>query len=79
MTLNDAIAQNRESEILAAQQKYQEYANGASDRVAELLRKQPPSLGLLNLLQNSGVLDKDRYFSVYTEVADKFNKEWPDN
>ena len=79
MTLNDAIARNRESEILAAQQKYQEYANGASDRVAELLRKQPPSLGLLNLLQNSGVLDKDRYFSVYTEVADKFNREWPDN
>ena len=74
-----AASQNNEKKILELQQKYQEILDMTYDKVADQLRQQPASLGLANLLQNNSPLDKDKYFYLYIEVADKFKKEWPDN
>ena len=74
-----AVSQKNEKKISELQQKYLEVLEKAYDTVADLLRKQPPSLGLANLLQNNSPLDKDKYFSVYIESADKFKSDWPDN
>ena len=74
-----AVSQKNEKKISELQQKYLEVLEKAYDTVADLLRKQPPSLGLANLLQNNSPLDKDKYFSLYIESADKFKSAWPDN
>lgn len=74
-----AVSQKNGKEISELQQKYQEVLDKGYDKVAELLRQQPPSLGLANLLQNNSQLDKDKYFSLYIESADKFKRAWPDN
>ena len=42
-----------------------------------MIRNEPPSLGVINLLQSNSVLDKDKYFDTYLAVADKLKKEWP--
>ena len=63
--------------MIALQQKYMDLASVKQDEAAELIRKEPSSLGVINLLQNN-VIDKDKYFDVYVGVADKLKKEWPD-
>lgn len=67
---------NRE-EITAIQQEYMNLAMQKQEEVAELIRQQPPSLGVINLLQNQA-LDVDKFFDTYNLVADKLKAEWPD-
>ena len=50
----------------------------ASLDAADILKTQPPSLGMINLLQNAGVLDPDKFITVYVDAAEKFKREWPD-
>jgi peroxiredoxin len=54
-----------------------ELINIGHDSVAALLKKQPASLAVINMLQSQGVLDKDQYFDVFVSVAEKAQKEWP--
>lgn len=54
-----------------------EVAKGHS-KVAEMLRAEPPSLGVINLLQ-SKVIDADQHFDTYLAVAEKVKKEWPND
>lgn len=44
--------------------------------VADLVRQQPASLGVINFLTGNS-LDKDVFFDTYIFVADKLKKEWP--
>jgi peroxiredoxin len=46
------------------------------NRVADFIKAQPASLGIINLLQNNA-LDKEQYFDTYVAVADRLKKEWP--
>lgn len=75
----EAARKNNGPKILELQEKYQHVIDKSYDQVAELLRQQPPSLGLINLLQSSSAIDHDKYFSLFTEASDKFKREWPDN
>ncbi len=69
-----------DAKIQEIQKKYQDQImNKAYDEAAALVRQQPMSLGLIYLLQSTSAFDKDRYFSLYLETADKLKKEWPDN
>lgn len=61
------------------QMAYMELLNRGYDQVAAMLKDQPASLGLLNLLQQNNLLDKDKYFDVYVSTAEKFKTEWPDS
>ncbi len=74
-----AASKNNEPKILELQEKYQLLIEKSYEQVANLLRQQPPSLGLINLLQNGNAIDHDKYFSLFTETSDKFKREWPDN
>jgi peroxiredoxin len=65
-----------QDKIAAIQQDYMALAAGKQEEVAELIRQQPPSLGVINMLQNNA-LDHDRFFDTYVEVANKLKKEWP--
>jgi peroxiredoxin len=74
-----AAATNDEKKIEAIQQQYQDIIDKEYDKIAELIKQQPPSLGLINMLQNSSPLDKDKYFSTYVAAADKFTGDWATN
>lgn len=63
--------------MIALQQKYQALSAGKQREAAELIRQQPASLGVINLLQNN-IIDKDVFFDVYVDAAEKLKKEWPD-
>lgn len=73
-----AASQNNKRGIDSIQNEYNNLMAKGFDQVASMLRDEPASLGLLNLLQQN-VLDKDKYFNLYLTVADKFKKEWPDS
>lgn len=71
-------SQTRNQEKMSqVQQEYMDKLYGYHDKIAEMIRNEPPSLGVINLLQSGSVLDKDRYFDTYLAVADKLRKEWP--
>lgn len=65
-----------QAKMVALQGKYQEMMTVKQKEVAELVRKQPASLGVINFLSGN-TLDKDAYFDTYAFVADKLKKEWP--
>ena len=74
----NAASQRKDEKTMGAlQQKYQELSKKYYDQIASLLVAKSPSLGVINLLQ-SNVLDKDKYFDTYVQVAEKLKKEWPD-
>ncbi len=72
-----AAAQKDEQKMVALQMAYMDEIKKSQDQVAELLRNEPPSLGVINLLQNGTTLDKDKYFDTYLAVSEKLKKEWP--
>lgn len=57
--------------------QYMTMLDKGHDQVAALIKQQPASLGVLNLLQNGSLLDRDKYFEVYADAAEKLKKEWP--
>lgn len=65
-----------EAKMTEIQQTYMKLANQTQTKVAQFLKSQPPSLGLINLLQ-SNAIDRDQFFDTYIAVADKLKKEWP--
>jgi peroxiredoxin len=67
-----------EKKMIALRDQYMAIAAQANDKAAELIKNQPPSLAVINLLQ-SNTLDRDQYFEVYTITADKLKKAWPNS
>ena len=59
------------------QETYMKEIKKSHDKIAELFKNEPPSLGVINLLQSGSVLDRDQYFETYQAVAEKLKKEWP--
>jgi peroxiredoxin len=74
---NKAVAANDQKKIGELQTEYQKLVIKASDKVAERIKESPPSLGVINILQNQ-MIDKDQYMNVYVSTAEKLKKEWPD-
>ncbi|SKC60020.1 TlpA family protein disulfide reductase [Ohtaekwangia koreensis] len=72
-----AVQARDEAKVAEIQAAYQTELKKSHDKLAELLKSQPLSLGTINLLQ-SNALDRDAYSHVYIAVADKLKKEWPD-
>ena len=68
-----------EKTMLALQQQYMALADKANDQIAEFIKQQPASLGVINLLQSGQTLDKDKYFDVFTATAEKVKKAWPNS
>lgn len=74
-----AASQNRDEQKKAMlTEAYMKELKKSQDKIAELLKNEPPSLGVINLLQSGSVFtDRDQYFDTYLAVADKLRKEWP--
>lgn len=72
-------AQAKDEETMASlQQEYLKEIAKSHNQVAELLRKEPASLGVMNFLQGNNNLDRDKYLDVYVDAAQKAEKAWPD-
>ena len=70
---------NDEAKMATLQQQYQAMASKATDQIAQLLKSSPASLGGINLLQTEQTLDKEKYFDVYVQYADKVKKDLPNS
>jgi peroxiredoxin len=65
-----------ETKMGELQSVYMAELSKSHEKIAALLKSEPPSLGVINLLQ-SKVIDADQYFDTYLAVAEKLKKEWP--
>src|SRR5690606_10561581 len=67
-----------EATMGALQQEYMQFIDRSHKQVAELLKNEPASLGVINFLLSGG-LDRDKYLDVYVSAAEKAKKEWPES
>ena len=74
---NKAVAAKDEVKIQQVQAKYLELLGLGHDKIAALIREQPLSLGTINVLQSNGLLDPDKYISLFVETADRVKKDMP--
>jgi peroxiredoxin len=78
--LNDefttASQKGDQEKMVQLQQQYMQIVSKTQNQVAQFIKEQPASLGIINLLQNNA-LDKEQYFDTYLAVADRLKKEWP--
>lgn len=78
--LNDEYAvaskNKNEAKVRELQYRYQQIVKKYYDQVAAMMVEKSPSLAVINLLQ-SNVLDKDKYYETYVQVAQKLKKAWP--
>jgi len=74
---NQAVAAKDDAKISQLQAKYQELIALGYDKIAALIREQPVSLGAINVLQSNGLLDPDKYMSLFVETADRVKKDLP--
>jgi thiol-disulfide isomerase/thioredoxin len=72
-----ASANQDVARITELQGEYLRITNQGHDQVAALIKDQPSSLAVINLLQQGNLLDRDKYFDLYIATADKLKKEWP--
>lgn len=63
--------------MLELQQAYMKLYNEQMKKVAAVLKDEPPSLAVINLLENN-FIDPDQHFDVFLATAEKLKKEWPD-
>jgi peroxiredoxin len=68
-----------QNKMLELQGQYQVIATKGNTKIGEFIKNEPPSLGIINLLQNGKTLDIDKHIDVYTVVADKAKKAWPNS
>ncbi len=73
-----ASQRNNREEIEALQGRYLAVIQNATKEAAALLNDEPPSLGMIHLLQNAGLFDADKNIDAYRKAADKFRTQWPD-
>src|SRR5687768_9186852 len=73
---SEASQAKNESRMAELQGIYMEAVAKGQAQVAELLKNEPPSLGVINLLQSKAI-DADTYFDTYLAVATKLKQEWP--
>ncbi|MCW5912610.1 MAG: redoxin domain-containing protein [Cyclobacteriaceae bacterium] len=78
MEFMQASAQQNQARVEELQQEYLDLMDRGFVQVADVIREEPPSLAVLNLLQQN-VLDKDKFFDLYVSTAEKFKKQWPDS
>ncbi len=74
-----AVASSNEARVQELQQKYLEIIEKTNQKIAAQIKQEEPSLGVMDFLLNSRVLDQDKYYDVYVTTADKVRKAWPDN
>jgi peroxiredoxin len=72
-----AVQAKDEATIARLQEEYMQELHKSHDQVAQLLKSQPASLGVINFLQTNNMMDRDKYMDVYVDAATKANAAWP--
>jgi peroxiredoxin len=72
-----AAAANNEARVMAIQGQYLDFMKKGNGEIAALIHQQPASLAVVQLLSQSNLLDRDAYFEVYLDAAEKLKKEMP--
>jgi peroxiredoxin len=73
---SEAAQVKNEAKMSELQSTYMKEMAKGHEKIAELLRNEPPSLGVINLLQSKAI-DADTHFDTYLAVANKLKQEWP--
>ncbi len=73
-----ASREKNQEKVQELQGRYMAIMEKASQDAADILKTQSPSLGLIHLLQNSGILDPDKFIDVYVAASEKFKRDWPE-
>jgi peroxiredoxin len=73
---SEAAQVKNEARMAELQATYMREVAKGQEKVAELLENEPPSLGVINLLQSKAI-DADQHFDTYLTVANKLKEEWP--
>ncbi len=72
-----AVAANDNQKITMLQNQAMALMDkGKADLVA-LLRQEPASLALFNILQDPNLVDKDKHADLFVTSSEKFKKDWP--
>ncbi|HEY5824646.1 MAG TPA: TlpA disulfide reductase family protein, partial [Cyclobacteriaceae bacterium] len=71
-----AVQAKNQAKIEEIQGRYMAILDKSHQDIAALLKQQPASLGVVNLLQ-SNTLDRDKYLSTYEDAAAKMRAAWP--
>lgn len=70
-----AVEINNEAAIEDLRSKYEDMLNAFNDKISDELIKASPSIGVIQLLSGN-TLDRERYFSTYLKVSERFTGEW---
>jgi peroxiredoxin len=73
---SEAAQVKNEARMAELQATYMKEVTKGQEKVATLLKNEPPSLGVINLLQSKAI-DADQHFDTYMAVANKLKEEWP--
>ncbi|HEY3430435.1 MAG TPA: TlpA disulfide reductase family protein [Cyclobacteriaceae bacterium] len=68
-----------QKKMIELQTQYMRLASKANDQIAQVIKNEPISFGVINILQSGRTLDKDLYMDVYVASADKAIKTWPNS
>jgi peroxiredoxin len=75
-----AQQQRDEKKMDELRAQYFEIAAASHNKMAEVIKNSPASLGIINYLQGNNMpLDKDKYLDVFIVTADKSVKAWPNS
>lgn len=72
-----AVAANDNQKVALLQNKAMMLVENGKAQLVALLKQQPTSLALFNLLQDPNLLDKDKNLDLFVSSAEKFQKDWP--
>jgi len=72
-----AVDSNDEVAIEQVRERYQGLLKDFNNQIAAQITEASPSIGVIQILSGN-TLDRDEYFSVYEQVAEKFSGEWLD-
>ncbi|GHM98608.1 thiol:disulfide interchange protein [Cytophagales bacterium WSM2-2] len=75
--LQKAAAANDEKKVNELRAKYFAEGDKIKANLIELLKQQPVSLALLQIVQNPNIIDKDNNLDLFTGLLAKMQKEWP--
>lgn len=72
-----AVAANDNQKVAMLQNKAMSLVENGKTQLVALLKQQPASLALFNLLQDPNLVDKDNNLDLFVQSAEKFKKDWP--
>lgn len=72
-----AVAANDNQKVAMLQNKAMLLVENGKTQLVALLKQQPASLALFNLLQDPNLVDKDNNLDLFVSSAAKFQKDWP--